>query len=129
MKLEKLIIKKTKPKIEIIRNIKFKDGLNLIIDDTKGKLQATGNNIGKTTLIKIIDLCLGGKNVKSLYFDPDTNSINEEVREFLEAYKVVAELTLENGNERIIIEKDLFSRGKWRVDGEEYLDLMKKNQH
>lgn len=120
MKLERLIIKKTKPTISKIRDIEFKKGLNLIIDDTKGKIQATGNNIGKTTLIKIIDLCLGGKNIKSLYFDSDTNSVNEEVREFLEAHKVVAELTLENGNERIIIEKDLFSRGKWRVDGEEY---------
>lgn len=120
MKLEKLIIKKTKPKIEIIRNIEFKNGLNLIIDDTKGKLQATGNNIGKTTLIKIIDLCLGGKNVKSLYFDPDTNSINEEVKKFIEEHKVVAELRLGNKSGAIIIEKDLFSRGKWRVDGEEF---------
>lgn len=120
MKLERLIIKKTKSTTSIIRNVEFKKGLNLIIDDTKGKLQSTGNNIGKTTLIKIIDLCLGGKSIKTLYFDSDTNSINEEVKKFLEDNKVVAELTLENGNERLTIEKDLFSRGKWRIDGEEY---------
>lgn len=119
MKLEKLIIKKTEPTITIVRDIDFKQGLNLIIDNTIGKNQVSGNNIGKTTLIKIIDLCLGGKDVKTIYFDSDTNSINEDVKDFLDKNKVVAELDIFT-DKKIKIEKDLFPRGKWRVNGKEF---------
>lgn len=37
MLIEKLIIKKTKPYEEVIRYIKFKKGLNLIVDNTVAK--------------------------------------------------------------------------------------------
>ena len=46
----------------IIRNIQFHAGLNLIVDETpivSGK--ETGNNVGKTTVLKLIDFCLGAK--------------------------------------------------------------------
>lgn len=36
MKIKKLIVRKTKPSEEVIREIQFKEkGLNLIIDDTR----------------------------------------------------------------------------------------------
>ena len=40
---------------EIIRDIPFYNGLNLIIDNTPvtNKIQ-TGNNVGKTTVLKLI---------------------------------------------------------------------------
>ena len=44
----------------IIRDIEFKNGLNLILDDTPiDDTKSTGNNVGKTTVLKLIDFCLG----------------------------------------------------------------------
>ena len=54
---------------EIIRDIFFRDGLNLIVDETptiSGK--ETGNNVGKTTVLKLIDFCLGA-SAKNIYTD------------------------------------------------------------
>lgn len=48
---------------KIIRDIEFKTGLNLIIDDTPiGDTKSTGNNVGKTTVLKLVDFCLGAKS-------------------------------------------------------------------
>lgn len=98
MKIEKLTICKTEPNEEVIRSIIFKSGLNLILDDHKGNISRTGNSIGKSTVIKIIDLCLGGRNVKNLYYDKDTRSENNIIKDFLNEYKVQAELVLIDEN-------------------------------
>ncbi|MET3941986.1 uncharacterized protein YydD (DUF2326 family) [Paenibacillus sp. PvP094] len=46
---------------EIIRKIEFHLGANLIVDETIGKSDLeTGNNVGKTTVLALIDYCLGG---------------------------------------------------------------------
>ena len=51
MYLKKLTIKTPK---EIIREMDFKAGLNLIIDDTDDvSSKTTGNNVGKTTVLKL----------------------------------------------------------------------------
>ena len=73
MLIEKLIVRKMAPSEEIIRNIKFNlKGLSLIVDNTSDESSESGNSVGKTTAIKIIDLCLGAKSVKELYYDSDT---------------------------------------------------------
>ena len=41
----------------IIRDIPFHKGINLIVDESVD--QVTGNNVGKTTVLKLIDFCLG----------------------------------------------------------------------
>ena len=59
MKIKKLIVRKTKPSEEIIREIPFNEkGLSLIIDNTPKDIRESGNSVGKSTAIKIIDLCL-----------------------------------------------------------------------
>ena len=69
MKIKKLIVRKTKPSEEVIREIQFNEkGLNLIIDDTPESLRESGNSVGKSTAIKIIDLCLGARSVRELAF-------------------------------------------------------------
>lgn len=48
MKIKKLIVRKTKPSEEVIREIQFKEkGLNLIIDDTPESLRESGNSVRK----------------------------------------------------------------------------------
>ena len=59
MFIKKLIISSPS---EIIREIDFYSGLNLIIDDTPAEdTKSTGNNVGKTTVLKLVDFCLGAK--------------------------------------------------------------------
>ncbi len=66
---------------DTIRTVKFKKGLNLIlgISDKKG----TTNNIGKTTLIRCIDFCLGGK-IDQIYMDKEFKNKNINVYDFLQ---------------------------------------------
>ncbi|WP_421345423.1 DUF2326 domain-containing protein [Aeromonas veronii] len=56
----------------VVRNIKFHLGMNLIVDETKtNNEQLTGNNVGKTTVLKLINFCLGSDG-KEIYTDPET---------------------------------------------------------
>lgn len=45
---------------ELIRNIPFRDGINIITDDGDN-----GNQIGKSTALRVINFCLGsdGKSI------------------------------------------------------------------
>lgn len=86
MFIKKLIIASP---TEIIRDIEFKSGLNLIIDDTPvDNTKSTGNNVGKTTVLKLVDFCLGAKaniiytdteNKKEIYDVVKNYLINEEI--------------------------------------------------
>ena len=65
MKIKKLIVRKTQPSEDIIRDITFNlKGLNLIVDNTPEELIESGNSVGKSTTIKIIELCLWAKSVR-----------------------------------------------------------------
>lgn len=120
MRIKQLIVRKSYPRYEVIRNIKFNlKGLSLIVDNTSDLAEDSGNNVGKTTAIKIIDLCLGGKTIKSLYYDSDTKSENTEIKSFLNEYKIEAELILiDNKENEISIIRQLFNRGKKFINGE-----------
>lgn len=122
MRIDKLIVRKTKPSIKIIREIKFNPkGLSLIVDNTKDVSSESGNSVGKTTVIKIIDLCLGAKSVRDIYYDSDTRSENEDIKVFLSKYKVQAELVLmDSKDKKISIGRDLFFRGKRYIDNTIY---------
>ncbi len=100
---------------EIIRKIDFNErGLSLIVDETN-KI-SSGSNIGKTTAVKIIDLCLGANSVSSLYKEKDTGE-NIVVGEFLEKYKVVAELKCKINEEVHVFKRALYKNGKNEIDG------------
>lgn len=75
---------------DLIREFPFHAGLNLIVDETPSVSgQESGNNVGKTTVLKLIDFCLGG-NPKDIYCDAE-NKKNE--------YKLVKDFLIENGVE------------------------------
>lgn len=109
-------------KNETIRDISFIRGLNLIIDETQttNDPQKTSNNIGKTTVIRLIDFCLGADQ-KIIYQDPEFRyKVNEKVKSFLEDQNVLIVLTLEQGNQEIVIERNFLSRHKkiLKINGE-----------
>lgn len=109
----------------IIRDIRFHGGLNLIVDETpviSGK--ETGNNVGKTTVLKLIDFCLGAK-AKGIYSD-DENKRNEYklVKDFLVDNKVYVSLTLKDDllqeeSREVLIERNFLNRKNkiQRIDG------------
>ena len=122
MKIKKLIVRKTQPSEELIREITFNlKGLNLIVDNTPENLIESGNSVGKSTAIKIIDLCLGAKSIKELYYDSDTRSENNDVKNFLNEYKVQAELILiDQKGKTYSIKRDLYPKGKRYISEESY---------
>ena len=99
-----------------IRNLTFHKGLNLIVDKTVTSDDAsrTGNNVGKTTVLRLIDFCLGN-SVDSLYKDPENKSeINHEVKDFLTNQRVLITLelvdNLEAPGRRVVIERNFLQR-------------------
>jgi uncharacterized protein YydD (DUF2326 family) len=101
-----------------IRKIPFHKGLNLIVDETVViNEKSTGNNVGKTTALKLIDFCLGSDQ-KSIYVDPESNKHEYSlVKSFLIDNGVLIKLILvdsldnENTN-KIVIERNFLSRKK-----------------
>lgn len=79
---------------KVIREINFHKGLNLIVDDTPNNETSTGNNVGKTTILKLIDFCLG-RDGSVIYKDPENKREEYKiVKDFLINEKVIITLTL-----------------------------------
>lgn len=115
---------------QIIREIEFKAGLNLIIDNTAIEdSKLTGNNVGKTTVLKLIDFCLGAKpNI--IYTDiENTKDIYAIVKNFLNDEEIIISLVLiddiNNPNsKRLEISRNFLSRTKTirKINGKTILD-------
>lgn len=110
----------------IVRQINFHSGMNLIVDETPEQSDAkTGNNVGKTTVLMLIDFCLGSSG-KGIYTDPE-NRKNEYalVKDFLVQTEVLITLTLTENLEdefsaQLLIERNFLSRKNLirRINGE-----------
>lgn len=101
----------------LVRNIDFHPGLNLIVDNTaENDRTETGNSVGKTTVLRLVDFCMG-KDGKVIYTDPaDNGSVHTEVKEFLQKTKVEIELTMTRNwtNDDVVIRRD-FNSGRKAV--------------
>lgn len=111
----------------IIRDIKFnKFGLSLIVDKDS-KEGESGNNLGKTTFVKLIDLVLGGSDSKIVYTGKD-KSINNTLKNFIDCNQIYVELKLEKLNgESLFLRRDLFIKGKCYINGKECKNLGEYN--
>ena len=108
----------------IIREIKFHKGVNLILDETSSADKTeSGNNVGKTTVFRLIDFCLCGDG-KNIYTDTEFGNTNVEVEQFLTTNDIIIKLVLtqglDNKSEEIVIERNFLSRNKAvkRINGE-----------
>lgn len=101
----------------VIREIPFHKGINLIVDETKtSNRKESGNNVGKTTVLRLIDFCLGGKG-ENIYKDPEfkDKGSNSVVKEHLINKRVTITLVLKEdleilSSEEIIIRRNFLSR-------------------
>ena len=101
---------------QIIRDIEFKAGLNLIIDNTAiENTKLTGNNVGKTTVLKLIDFCLGAKG-NIVYTDTENiKEVYDIVKNFLNDEEILISLTLidnihDLNSRRLKISRNFLSR-------------------
>jgi len=99
----------------VLREINFHKGMNLIVDErSETERNKTGNNVGKTTVLRLIDYCLGADG-KAIYQDPEfPDQPNSTIYEFLTEQKVVIELVLvadlESDSDEVIICKNFLQR-------------------
>lgn len=125
MFLKKLLINNGS---EIIREIRFHHGVNLIVDETHtSNQQETGNNIGKTTLLRLVDFCLAGDG-KNIYKDPEfKNKQNTKIEKFLTENNIVITLILtedlfDDSAKKITIRRNFLARKNklLEINGEKY---------
>ena len=112
MFLKYLIIENTNG---LVRRIDFHQGLNLIVDETPSGNEETGNNVGKTTVLRLIDFCFGMDGSKIYSATEGTKVINEDVKNFLINTEVMITLCLTDGfsaNAKDVIVRRNFLSGK-----------------
>jgi uncharacterized protein YydD (DUF2326 family) len=112
----------------VIREISFRNGINLIVDESEESV--TGNNIGKTTVLKLIDFCFGA-NKNNVWQDPENpKEVYSLVKNFLIDNEVLVVLTLSNSlnskeENDVVIERNFLSSQNTairRINGQQYLD-------
>ena len=81
----------------LIRRIDFHQGLNLIVDEVSTDNEETGNNVGKTTVLRLIDFCFGMEGNKIYTSTEGPKVVNKEVKEFLMETEVLITLCLADG--------------------------------
>ena len=74
----------------IVREVPFIEGLNLILGRVSN--EGSTNNVGKTTIIRCINFCLGG-SLKEFYEDEETKTVNTKVKEFIFGKQLVFSLS------------------------------------
>ncbi len=102
---------------KVIREIPFHKGINLIVDESEE--QITGNNVGKTTVLRLIDFCLGG-DAKDIYIDPENKKTEFTlVKDYLIKNKIIITLTLgkeaEGDNEDVVIKRNFLTKSRKEI--------------
>lgn len=117
-----------------IRKVTFKKGMNIITEgaDQEGE---KGNSLGKTTVLRVIDICLGSKDKKYLYYDAELENTNTVLKKYIIEKKVFAEMELcddiDEPKTITTLKVELFPRGKRYINNQKliqndyYLELNK----
>jgi len=116
-----------------LRKIDFKKGVNLIVDTTpQSNIKETGNNVGKTTVLRLVDYCLGS-NGKDIYQGTEFKDTDKIVEEFLINNNIEIEISLvssfEDSNAKEIILKRNFLQRKDKlalINGENNPNIKKE---
>ncbi|MEG0619233.1 MAG: hypothetical protein RR557_08040 [Bacilli bacterium] len=115
---------------EIRRSTQFQMGINFIVDEAIDGEKA--NNTGKTTALKIIDVCLGAQEKKYIYTDSETDSLiqnvfDEIIENNISAKLVITDtLNVNTGEEKAVNEYELVVELKPR--GNRYINGVKFSQ-
>ena len=113
----------------VIRSLVFHKGLNFIVDSSVRKKTESGNSVGKTTALRVVDYCLGSDG-SDIYKDPEfKNEKNLEVYNFISANHVLATLSLTSvKGEKIILVRDISDEPSlFKINDEEFSNLKSYN--
>lgn len=115
----------------VIRNIHFHKGINLIVDETpiNSSQQTTGNNVGKTTVLRLVDYCFGADG-KNIYQDTEfKKQPNTTIENFLKDNEIIVTVVLvdtlnDYPKHNVTIRKNFLSYKKklQEVNGENIID-------
>lgn len=115
----------------VIRDIPFQKGINIIVDETKtANKTESGNNVGKTTVLKLIHYCLGADG-KSIYSDTEFKNLKTKtlVENFLKDNNIIITLKViedidDDNSAQFTIKRNFLSRTKkiQEIDGIKYND-------
>ena len=115
----------------IIRDITFHKGINLIVDETpvNNSQQTTGNNVGKTTVLRLVDYCFGADG-KNIYQDTEfKKQPNTTIENFLKDNEIIITVvlvdTLESAaRHHLTIRKNFLVRNKkiQEINGENIIN-------
>jgi uncharacterized protein YydD (DUF2326 family) len=79
---------------QLIREILFHKGINLIVDETISDNKTdSGNSVGKTSVLRLIDFCFNSDG-KNIYIDPEFKNTNEKIEQFLKHNNIIITLVL-----------------------------------
>jgi uncharacterized protein YydD (DUF2326 family) len=102
-----------------INEINFHQGLNLIVDETPEDPSSTttGNNVGKTTVLRLVDYCFGGDG-KNIYQDTEfKKQPNTAIENFLKNNNILITVELvadldDPSSEKVIIKRNFLQYSK-----------------
>ena len=104
-----------------IKTIEFHPGVNFVVDTESSE---NHNKVGKTTLLRLIDIALGAQEKKNLYYDTETNNVELDLQFRIEEDQLAVILVLAESLTGITksfeCKVDLFSRGKRYINGEPF---------
>ena len=110
---------------KVIREIPFHKGLNLIVDETPSGDTLTGNNVGKTTVLRLVDFCLG-RDGSVVFKDPESKrEVYQLVKDYLIDNKIIITLTLvddlDNPQRQIEVSRNFLPRKEsiCKINGED----------
>lgn len=110
---------------KVIREIPFHKGLNLIVDETPSGETLTGNNVGKTTVLRLVDFCLG-RDGSVVFKDPESKrEVYQLVKDHLIDNKIIITLTLvddlDNPQRQIEVSRNFLPRKEsiCKINGED----------
>lgn len=110
---------------KVIREIPFHKGLNLIVDETPSGETLTGNNVGKTTVLRLVDFCLG-RDGSVVFKDPESKrDVYQLVKDYLIDNKIIITLTLvddlDNPQRQIEVSRNFLPRKEsiCKINGED----------
>ncbi|WP_343682803.1 AAA family ATPase [Acinetobacter baylyi] len=124
MYLKNLLI--TKNTGDVIRDIPFKMGLNLIVGLSNDS--GSSNSLGKTTLVRCINFCLAGK-VEEFFIDSESKNIeNTTIKNFLIKNEITFQLILGKSlNEDSVSDLKISRQVKFDLENEKIIVINKIN--
>ncbi|MGR5412839.1 DUF2326 domain-containing protein [Vibrio astriarenae] len=131
MRLNKLWVYKNN---EVLREVPFKDGINLIVNKESDSL-SSGNSVGKSTLSRLIDYIFLSDG-KDIYQEPEFSKLIPEVVDLIDNNEVFIRLSVTGFNKNEYLFGRFLSRGdrakryfvgQKEIDKSEYTSLLSEH--